>query len=88
MNIVRIFVCMKTEISFLVEEDLLKKAEEYAANNETALNTLFENYLRLLTVNSTKTFLELIHDLPKVNVSEDIELKEIYAEEMRKKYDR
>lgn len=86
MNIVRIFVCMKTEVSLLVEEDLLKKAEEYAANNETKLNTLFENYLRTLTVNGTKTFLELIHDLPKLDISEDVDLKTVYAEEMRKKY--
>ena len=45
---------MNTKLTLTIEQDIIKKAKEYAKNNNRSLSIIIENYLKVLTKDQKK----------------------------------
>lgn len=79
---------MKTRINITIEESVLQKIKAYTIKKQTSLSQLIENYLKELvkTNSSKKSILEMVEELPKSKIAEDIDLKTTYYEDKKMKY--
>lgn len=83
----RIFVCMKARLNLTIEEDLLNKVKVYAEKKKSSVSQLVEEYFESLTKKTKKkSIIDLVESLPKPNLDPNLDLKEAYYEENKKKY--
>jgi hypothetical protein len=45
---------MNTKLTLTIEQDIIKKAKEYAKDNNRSLSDIIENYLKILTKDEQK----------------------------------
>ncbi len=83
----RIRCFMKARLNLTIEEDLLNKAKVFAEKNGSSVSQLVEDYFKIITTKQRKkTIIDLIESLPKPDISSNLDLKEAYYEENKKKY--
>lgn len=46
---------MNTKLTLTIEQEIIKKAKEYAKSNNRSLSDIIENYLKMLTRKEIKT---------------------------------
>ncbi len=77
---------MKVRLNLTIEDRLLDKIKRYAANKQTSVSELVENYFRNITQPSRrKNIIDLIENLEKPSLDEDRGLKKAYYEDRKKK---
>lgn len=80
---------MKARINLTIDETLLDKVRHYASLKQRSISDLVESYFRsCIDASETKksSFVDLVEDLPKANLPEEIDLKKQYAAENAAKY--
>ncbi|MDR2283486.1 MAG: DUF6364 family protein [Sphingobacterium sp.] len=80
---------MKSRINLTIDETLLDKVKHYASLKQRSVSDLVESYFRSVIETSDakkNSFVDLIDDLPKANLPEEIDLKKQYAAENAEKY--
>ena len=79
---------MKTRLNITIEETLLNKVKIYAAKHESSVSQLVEDYFKQLTKKPSKrkTILDIIAELPKPDIDENVDLKKEYYEQKGKEY--
>ncbi len=78
---------MKTRLNLTIDDDLLSSIKTYAANKQTSVSTLVENYFKRITkLPRKKNIISMIEKLEKPNINSDSDLKELFYKEQSKKY--
>ncbi len=78
---------MKARINLTIEEALVQKVKSYAAEKQTSVSELVEEYFTKITKpKKEKSFLDLVKELPKPDIDDDLDLKKAYYEERASKY--
>jgi len=78
---------MKARINLTIEEDLIHKIKSYAAQKETSVSDLVEEYFsRVVKPTKRKNFLDLVKELPKPDIDDNLDLKKAFYEEQAHKY--
>jgi hypothetical protein len=79
---------MKTKVNLTIENDVLIKAKQYAAEINESLSGLVEDYLRNLEKSkNTKSFVEYIEKLEVPSIAADFDFKKEYYLDKSKKYE-
>mgnify|MGYP003448359285 CR=1 FL=1 len=75
----RIFVRMKSRVNLTIDKALLEKVEGYAAQRNTSVSQLVENYFEhLIKPAGRKNILKMIEQLPGHNIDKKLDLKKFY----------
>ena len=78
---------MKIRLNITVDDLLMQQAKRYAAKHQTSVSQLVEQYFKNLTRPShTKNIIQLVEQLPKPYIDNNVNLKEVFCKERRKKY--
>lgn len=78
---------MKTKVNLTIDEQLLKRAKLYAANENTSLSELLGKYLQKLTQSrKQQSIIDIVEKMKAPNIPSDKDLKEEYYQEIEKKY--
>ena len=78
---------MKARINLTIEEDLIHKIKSYAAEKQTSVSDLVEEYFsRVVKPTKRKTILDLVKELPKPDIDDNLDLKKAFYEEQAHKY--
>lgn len=78
---------MKARINLTIEEELIQQVKSYAAKHQTSVSDLVEDYFsRIVKPNKRKNILDLVKELPKINIDPDLDLKKAFYEENASKY--
>ncbi|MEO1053587.1 MAG: DUF6364 family protein [Bacteroidota bacterium] len=82
---------MNTKLTLTLEEEVIKRAKQYASQKGRSLSELVENYFRAITQDSEAAEGVEISDKTKklkgiLKVSEDFDYRSIVEEEAIKKY--
>ncbi|SEM65269.1 hypothetical protein SAMN05216436_106112 [bacterium A37T11] len=78
---------MKTRLNLTIEEQLLDKVKQYAAQKHTSVSEMVESYFKTVTRPAgKKSILDIIESLPTPAVNAEGDLKKQYYEENAGKY--
>ena len=78
---------MKTRLNLTIDDDLLDNIKTYAANKQTSVSELVENYFkRIAKPAKRKNIINLIEKLEKPKIDSKADLKELFYPEQSKKY--
>jgi hypothetical protein len=77
---------MKARLNLTIEQTLLDQVKKFAAQKNTSVSELVEDYFKVLTKPKKQSLVDLLRSLPKPNISDDRDLIEEYYEAKRKKY--
>ena len=77
---------MKARLNLTIEQTLLDQVKKFAAQKNTSVSELVEDYFKVLTKPKKQSFVDLLRSLPKPDISDDRDLIEEYYEAKRKKY--
>lgn len=80
---------MDDKLTLKLDEETIEKAKVYAKNHKTSLSRLIENYLKLLTKESSQEIkiTPLVKNLSGIiKLTEDFNVKKEYTEYLVKKY--
>jgi hypothetical protein len=81
---------MDTKLTLNIDKDVARKAKTYAKSKGRSLSDLIENYLKLLTKNTSIEESELTPRvkslLGSINVPDDFDYKKEISEYLTKKY--
>lgn len=80
---------MKARLNITVEETLLQKVKSYAAQHESSVSQLVEDYFEIITQQRVKpSLLDVLKTLPKTKVEypENFDFKKEYNEARKGKY--
>jgi hypothetical protein len=78
---------MKARLNLTIDEDLLNKVKVYAERRQSSVSQLVEEYFKNIVKRPKKqTIIDLIESLPKPDIDPNVDLKQAYYEENKKKY--
>jgi len=77
---------MKARLNLTIEQTLLDQVKKFAAQKNTSVSELVEDYFKVLTKPKKQSLVDLLRSLPKPDISDDRDLIEEYYEAKRKKY--
>ena len=78
---------MKNRLNITVDDSLVDRAKQYAAQHHTSLSQLVEDYFRELTrLPQRKNVRDLLKELPRPDLSDGTAIKSHYYESRKKKY--
>jgi hypothetical protein len=78
---------MKTRVNLTIETELIQQVKSYAAKKQTSVSDLVEEYFsRIVRPTKRKNFLDLVKELPKPDIDDDLDLKKAFYEEQASKY--
>jgi hypothetical protein len=77
---------MKARLNLTIEQNLLDQVKKFAAQKNTSVSELVEDYFKVLTKPKKQSLVDLLRSLPKPDISDDRDLIEEYYEAKRKKY--
>lgn len=78
---------MKAKLNLTIEQDLLSKIKEYAAEHNKSVSQIVEDHFESISkVKKKESFVEMIRKLKKPNIPEGTDFKKEYYEAMGKKY--
>lgn len=83
---------MNTKLTLTIEQEIIKKAKEYAKNKNRSLSDLIENYLKILTKEEKKQKTKKLHPIVQSlkgsfhSPSKDIDYKKELRSRLEKKY--
>jgi len=77
---------MKARLSLKIDEGLLSEVNSYVTKHNSSISQLVENYFKTLLVSKPTNVLEMIKDLPKPDIDDDLDLKKAFYEERASKY--
>jgi len=78
---------MKARLNLTIDDDLLGNVKTYAANKQTSISELVENYFKRITKPSKrKNIINLVEKLEKPKVDSKADLKELFYQEQSKKH--
>jgi hypothetical protein len=78
---------MKARLNLTIDEDLLNKVKVYAERRQSSVSQLVEEYFKNIVKSPKKqTIIDLIESLPKPDIDPNVDLKQAYYEENKKKY--
>jgi hypothetical protein len=80
---------MKTRVNLTIEESVLQETKLYAETHGTSVSEIVEGFLRKAIKQSQpkkKSILDLIEKLPKPQLDEGVDYKELYYKERAEKY--
>lgn len=77
---------MKARLNITIENALLNEVKNLAAQKNTSVSELVENYFMSITKPKRKLLTEVLDQLPKVKVAANKKLGELYYEEKMKAY--
>lgn len=80
---------MKARLNITIEESLLEKVKDYAAERESSVSQLVEDYFEQIVERKNKpTLLDVLAKMPKSKNSypDDFDFKKEYYEERKGKY--
>ena len=80
---------MLARLNLTIDEELLKKVKVYAEHNQSGVPHLVEEYFKtLISQPKKKSIIDIIEELPKpkLDFPKDLDLKEEYYEQNRKKF--
>jgi len=78
---------MKTRLNLTIDEEVLHKMKYFAQKNHTSVSELVEEYFKTVTKpKQGKSFMDLVAELPKPKIDDNIDLKAMYYEDKAKKY--
>lgn len=78
---------MKTKVNLSIEENLLTRAKQYAAKENTSLSELLSKHLQKLTrTRKQKSVIDVVEDIKVPKIPAKKNLKEEYYREMEEKY--
>lgn len=80
---------MKMRVNLTIEESVLQETKLYAETHGTSVSEMVEEFLKKVIRYSQpkrKSVLDLIEQLPKPQLNEDINYKELYYKERAEKY--
>jgi hypothetical protein len=78
---------MKAKLNLTIEEDILQKMKKYASRQKTSISEIVEDYFKTISVQKgAKSLVEMIDNLPKPNIDDDINFKEEYYKAKTTKY--
>lgn len=87
---------MNTKLTLSVKEDIVQKAKDYAAENETTVSAVFEDFIEYVTTHSVKktskaknpVLVRLFANIKKANKKKvkDFDYKEELTKSLMEKY--
>ncbi len=78
---------MKTRLNLTIDESLLDKIKLFAADKQTSVSELVEDYFRRITKPAKrKNIISMVEKLEKPTIGAKVDLKEMYYREQSKKY--
>jgi len=80
---------MKTRVNLTIEETVLQETKLYAETHGTSVSEMVEDFLKKVLQHSQhkkKSVLDLIEKLPKPQLDEGVDYKELYYKERAEKY--
>ena len=77
---------MKARLNLTIEQTSLDQVKKFAAQKNTSVSELVEDYFKVLTKPKKQSLVDLLRSLPKPDISDDRDLIEEYYEAKRKKY--
>lgn len=78
---------MKTRVNLTIEKELIQQVKSYAAKKQTSVSDLVEEYFsRIVRPTKRKNFLDLVKELPKPDIDDNLDLKKAFYEEQASKY--
>jgi hypothetical protein len=75
---------MKARLNLTIEQSLLEEVKKFAAQKKTSVSELVEDYFKVITKPKRKSLLEVLDELPKINVDEHKNLGDLYFEHKMK----
>lgn len=77
---------MNTKLTLTIEEDIIKKAKDYAKQNNRSLSDIIENYLKVITDNNREDNSEKLTPIVKsLKGSFKMKFDMDYKKELRKR---
>lgn len=78
---------MKSKLNITVDQVLMEHAKRYAANHQTSVSQLVEQYFKSLITPPKRNILELMKELPKPKGKAlEGDIRKQYYESRKKKY--
>ena len=78
---------MKERLNLTVDGGLLESIKNYAANKQTSVSELVENYFKAVTKPARrKNIIDLVDKLNKPAIDDRADLKELFYKEQAEKY--
>ena len=77
---------MKARLNITIDEGLLRRVKTHAQKQKKTVSQLVEDYFRTLTKTPPKkSFLQLVDELPRLSIPDDVDLTEEYYRRKGKK---
>jgi len=77
---------MKARLNITIEQPLLDQVKKYAAQKNTSVSELVEDYFKVITKPKKQSLVDLLNTLPKPAMDENFNWKEEYYKGKKKKY--
>ena len=77
---------MKARLNLTIEQTLLDQVKKFAAQKNTSVSELVEDYFKTITKPKKQSLVDLIRSLPKPDIDENFDWKEEYYKGKMKKY--
>jgi hypothetical protein len=78
---------MKSRLNLTIENSLLEDIKSYAVKNKRSVSDLVESYFKKVTRPSKrKNIIDLVENLEKPIINDNVDLKDLYYKENAKKY--
>ena len=75
---------MKARLNITIEQSLLDEVKKFAAQKKTSVSELVEEYFKVITKPKRKSLLEVLDELPKINIEDHKNLGDLYFEHKMK----
>jgi hypothetical protein len=75
---------MKARLNLTIEQSLLEEVKKFAAQKKTSVSELVEDYFKVITKPKRKSLLEVLDELPKINIDANKNLGDLYFEHKMK----
>ena len=77
---------MKARLNITIEQSLLDQVKQFAAQQNTSVSELVEDYFKTIIKPKKQSLVDLIRSLPKPDIDENFDWKEEYYKDKMKKY--
>lgn len=75
---------MKARLNLTIDQSLLEEVKKFAAQKKTSVSELVEEYFKVITKPKRKSLLEVLDELPKINIDAHKNLGDLYFEHKMK----
>lgn len=78
---------MKTHVNLSIEKELIKQVKAYAKKKQTSVSDLVEEYFnKIVRPVQTTSIIDMIEDLEKPDIDQNLDLKKAYYEHQSTKH--